>query len=175
MIPGEMIIENGDIELNVGRRTASVKDANSGDRPIQVGDTVEIIARSMPYDPAIGYRAPVQELRGGGVYIPDASGVVRRFMHMHEIKRVQPMGNDYARAIDPTIPPLPPGRPAAAALPEGCERLEDDVCGPRMRVNNVQLETTNHGNVWLMHDGESIVVSLAGLRAFLALLPASGD
>jgi urease subunit beta len=37
MIPGEMQIEPGDIELNVGRKTASVKVANSGDRPIQVG------------------------------------------------------------------------------------------------------------------------------------------
>ena len=37
MIPGEMLIEPGEIELNVGRPTASVKVANSGDRPIQVG------------------------------------------------------------------------------------------------------------------------------------------
>ena len=37
MIPGEMLIEAGDIELNVGRATATVKVANSGDRPIQVG------------------------------------------------------------------------------------------------------------------------------------------
>jgi urease subunit beta len=37
MIPGEMIIESGDIALNVGRPTATVKVANSGDRPIQVG------------------------------------------------------------------------------------------------------------------------------------------
>lgn len=37
MIPGEMLIEDGDIELNVGRATATVKVANSGDRPIQVG------------------------------------------------------------------------------------------------------------------------------------------
>ena len=37
MIPGEMLIEDGDIELNVGRATASVKVANTGDRPIQVG------------------------------------------------------------------------------------------------------------------------------------------
>ncbi len=37
MIPGEMIIESGDIALNVGRKTATVKVANSGDRPIQVG------------------------------------------------------------------------------------------------------------------------------------------
>jgi urease subunit beta len=37
MIPGEMLTEAGDIELNVGRDTIKVKVANSGDRPIQVG------------------------------------------------------------------------------------------------------------------------------------------
>ncbi|MFZ6692948.1 urease subunit beta [Undibacterium sp. SXout20W] len=37
MIPGEMLIADGDIELNVGRPTASIVVANSGDRPIQVG------------------------------------------------------------------------------------------------------------------------------------------
>ena len=37
MIPGEFDIQAGDIELNVGRATATVKVANSGDRPIQVG------------------------------------------------------------------------------------------------------------------------------------------
>ncbi len=37
MIPGQMLIEDGDIELNAGRPTATVKVANSGDRPIQVG------------------------------------------------------------------------------------------------------------------------------------------
>ncbi len=37
MIPGEMLIEDGDITLNAGRPTVTVKVANSGDRPIQVG------------------------------------------------------------------------------------------------------------------------------------------
>jgi urease subunit beta len=37
MIPGEMLLEPGDIELNIGLRTATVTVANSGDRPIQVG------------------------------------------------------------------------------------------------------------------------------------------
>jgi urease subunit beta len=37
MIPGEMLIEPGDIALNVGRKTLTVTVANSGDRPIQVG------------------------------------------------------------------------------------------------------------------------------------------
>jgi urease subunit beta len=37
MIPGEMKIQAGEIELNAGRRTVKLKVANSGDRPIQVG------------------------------------------------------------------------------------------------------------------------------------------
>ena len=37
MIPGEILTADGDIEINVGRRTFKLKVANSGDRPIQVG------------------------------------------------------------------------------------------------------------------------------------------
>lgn len=37
MIPGEMKIADGDIELNVGRATVEIEVANTGDRPIQVG------------------------------------------------------------------------------------------------------------------------------------------
>jgi len=37
MIPGEYQIQDGEIELNAGRRTLTLNVANSGDRPIQVG------------------------------------------------------------------------------------------------------------------------------------------
>jgi urease subunit beta len=37
MIPGEMQVGVGDIELNVGRATLTLAVTNSGDRPIQVG------------------------------------------------------------------------------------------------------------------------------------------
>ncbi len=37
MTPGEYLLEEGDIELNVGRPTRSVIVANTGDRPVQVG------------------------------------------------------------------------------------------------------------------------------------------
>ena len=36
-IPGQMFVEPGDIELNVGRKTLSIEVSNSGDRPIQIG------------------------------------------------------------------------------------------------------------------------------------------
>jgi urease subunit beta len=37
MIPGEFFIKDGDIELNKGRKTATLSVSNAGDRPIQVG------------------------------------------------------------------------------------------------------------------------------------------
>ena len=37
MIPGEMKIVAGEIELNHGRKTLTLAVTNSGDRPIQVG------------------------------------------------------------------------------------------------------------------------------------------
>ncbi len=37
MIPGEMLIEAGEISLNIGRESITIDVANSGDRPIQVG------------------------------------------------------------------------------------------------------------------------------------------
>lgn len=37
MIPGEVITEAGDIELNAGAEQITLEVANTGDRPIQVG------------------------------------------------------------------------------------------------------------------------------------------
>lgn len=37
MIPGEMIVLPGEIELNAGRETVRLLVGNTGDRPIQVG------------------------------------------------------------------------------------------------------------------------------------------
>ena len=37
MIPGEIITQRGDIELNAGAPQITIEVANTGDRPIQVG------------------------------------------------------------------------------------------------------------------------------------------
>ena len=37
MIPGEIFVADGDIELAVGRTTCTLVVSNTGDRPIQVG------------------------------------------------------------------------------------------------------------------------------------------
>ena len=37
MIPGEILVLEGDLEINAGRTVRTVRVANTGDRPIQVG------------------------------------------------------------------------------------------------------------------------------------------
>ena len=43
MIPGEIILADGDIELNAGRATVTLTVANTGDRPIQVGSPLPFL------------------------------------------------------------------------------------------------------------------------------------
>ena len=60
MIPGEMITQPGDIELNVGRDTVTVAVSNTGDRPIQVGSHYHFYevnpALTLDREKARGYR-----------------------------------------------------------------------------------------------------------------------
>ena len=37
MTPGEVLVADGDLDLNAGRATVEVTVANTGDRPVQVG------------------------------------------------------------------------------------------------------------------------------------------
>jgi urease beta subunit len=37
LVPGEVVVAEGDIELNAGRTRVTLEIGNSGDRPIQVG------------------------------------------------------------------------------------------------------------------------------------------
>jgi len=63
MIPGEVITEAGDIELNVGRPPLRLLVANSGDRPIQVGSHYHFFetnpALQFERDRARGYRLDI--------------------------------------------------------------------------------------------------------------------
>ena len=37
MIPGEMLVKEGEIEINAGRPTVTIRVINQGDRPVQIG------------------------------------------------------------------------------------------------------------------------------------------
>jgi urease subunit beta len=63
MIPGEIMVEQGEIELNAGRATLKVRVANTGDRPIQVGSHYHFYetnrALAFEREPTRGYRLNV--------------------------------------------------------------------------------------------------------------------
>jgi urease beta subunit len=54
VIPGEYLLEPGDIEANVGRRTVELTVENTGDRPIQVGSHFHFfeVNRALRFDRA---------------------------------------------------------------------------------------------------------------------------
>src|SRR3984893_17561766 len=60
MIPGEIFVEPGEIELNAGRAVLKVDVANTGDRPIQVGSHFHFyeVNEALKFDrePTRGYR-----------------------------------------------------------------------------------------------------------------------
>ena len=63
MIPGEYFLEQGEIEINAGRRVSRVIVANTGDRPIQVGSHFHFyeVNRALEFDrdAALGMRLDV--------------------------------------------------------------------------------------------------------------------
>jgi urease subunit beta len=63
MTPGEIVTPEGEIEINVGRPKISVKVANTGDRPIQVGSHYHFYetnaALSFDREPTRGFRLDI--------------------------------------------------------------------------------------------------------------------
>jgi len=80
MIPGEIMVLPGEIEINAGRNTLEVKVENTGDRPIQVGSHFHFYEtnESLRFDrhPTRGYRLDIAA--GTAVrFEPGQSRVVR--------------------------------------------------------------------------------------------------
>ena len=71
MIPGEMQVAAGEIELNAGCRTLTLSVTNSGDRPIQVGSHYHFAEtnHSLHFDRALAH----------GMRLNIASGTAVRF------------------------------------------------------------------------------------------------
>jgi urease subunit beta len=71
MHPGEYILAEGDIELNVGRATARVTVRNAGDRPIQAGSHYHFfeVNKALVFDRATAY----------GMRLDIAAGTAIRF------------------------------------------------------------------------------------------------
>jgi urease subunit beta len=71
MIPGEMFIKDGDIELNTGRKTVTLAVTNTGDRPIQVGSHYHFFETN----PALRF----ERKKARGMRLDIAAGTAVRF------------------------------------------------------------------------------------------------
>lgn len=69
MIPGELLAEPGEIEINVGRETVTISVANTGDRPIQVGSHYHF------YETNEGLSFDREKTRGFRLNIPAGTAV----------------------------------------------------------------------------------------------------
>jgi urease subunit beta len=69
MIPGELFVEAGEIELNQGRKTIALSVANTGDRPIQVGSHFHF------FEVNIALEFDRQQARGMRLDIPAGTAV----------------------------------------------------------------------------------------------------
>ena len=86
MIPGEYQIQDGEIELNAGRRTLRLSVANSGDRPIQVGSHYHFFETNdaLAFDRA--------SARGMRLNIPAGTAVRFEPGHSREVELVELAG-----------------------------------------------------------------------------------
>lgn len=69
MIPGQVMCQDGELELNAGRETISLVVANTGDRPIQVGSHYHFFETN----PALDFDRPAA--RGFRLDIPAGTAV----------------------------------------------------------------------------------------------------
>jgi urease subunit beta len=87
MTPGEMFIKGGEIELNAGRKTVTLKIANKGDRPIQVGSHYHFFETN----PALAF----DRAQARGMRLDIAAGTAVRFEpgQTREVTLVELAGN----------------------------------------------------------------------------------
>ena len=71
MIPGEMFIKAGEVELNRGRKTVTLTVSNTGDRPIQVGSHYHFFETN----PALKF----ERKKARGMRLDIAAGTAVRF------------------------------------------------------------------------------------------------
>ena len=69
LVPGEVFVQPGDIELNVGRKTITLKVSNGGDRPIQIGSHFHFyeVNSAMNFDREAAYGMRLNIMAGTAV------------------------------------------------------------------------------------------------------------
>jgi urease subunit beta len=90
MIPGEIFVADGDIELNANRTTVELRVDNTGDRPIQVGSHYHFfeVNSSLQFDRAAarGHRLDIPA--GTAVRFEPGQGRTVRLVEYAGLRRV---------------------------------------------------------------------------------------
>lgn len=78
IVPGEIITEEGEIELNAGRRSVTVTVLNTGDRPVQVGSHLHFFEanRELEFDREEAF----------GMHLDVPAGTAKRFPPGEEVE-----------------------------------------------------------------------------------------
>ena len=97
MIPGEMEIREGHIELNPGRETVEISVANTGDRPIQVGSHYHFYETN----PALEFKREAS--RGFRLNIPAGTAVRFEPGQTREVQLVSLAGNRVVYGFNGTV------------------------------------------------------------------------
>jgi urease subunit beta len=108
VVPGEYFLQDGLVELNAARETISVRVANSGDRPIQVGSHTHFfeVNAALEFD-----RAPA---RGRRLDVPAGTSLRFEPGESRDVTLIPLAGRRVAFGMNalvngPLDPPSPPG------------------------------------------------------------------
>lgn len=103
------IVDEGDIELNEGRRTATLLVANTGDRPVQVGSHAHFfeVNRALRFDRAASF----------GMRLDIPAGTAKRFEpgQEHTVTLVEFAGAKIARGMNALVEGATDGAEARSA------------------------------------------------------------
>ncbi len=114
MLPGELLVDEGEIELNAGRPTIALEVRNTGDRPIQVGSHYHFAETNAALDFDRG--------RARGFRLNVAAGTAVRF-EPGQARAVELVALSGARVVhgfrQMVMGPLDPSRPDQARAAAG--------------------------------------------------------
>ena len=125
MIPGEILPQDGEIELNAGRATCTVIVANTGDRPVQVGSHYHFheVNDALQFDRAAARGFRLNITAGTAVRFEPGQSRTVELVELGGGRIVYGFAGRIMGQLDPAAPPLPESRaPASETQSRGDRR-----------------------------------------------------
>lgn len=109
--PGELDCEEGEIEINAGRRTATIKVTNTGDRPVQIGSHYHFFEtnKALDFDRAAAYGLRLDIPAGTAVRFEPGEAkevTLTEFGGAQELHGLNDLTNGSANSVDNKIEAL---------------------------------------------------------------------